>query len=291
MANTKSSKGLGRGFDSLLPGNFDTSILVNEDERIQKLSTSNISPNKHQPRTNFDEQALSELANSIKRHGILQPLVVTLAEEQGKYYLVAGERRWRAAKQAGLNHVPAIVRTAKELEQLEIALVENVQRVDLSPLEQAKSIHSLHDQFNMEYEVISQRLGKAYTTVINIVRLLGLPPQAIEALNNNKITEGHARAILSLKDTDRQNELLKLIIERGWSVRQAEQYVTAHKQGVKTSQKASQRVSATTPQTEKLGKILKTNVTLKRMAKGGRLEIAFKNETDLKRIITKISNN
>ncbi len=290
MANVK-SKGLGRGFDSLLPGNFDTSILVNEDERIQKLSSADISPNKHQPRTTFDQQALAELADSIKRHGILQPLVVTLSDESGKYYIVAGERRWRAAKQAGLSHVPAIVRTAKELEQLEIALVENVQRVDLSPLEQAKSIHSLHDQFNMEYEKIAQRLGKAYTTVINIVRLLGLPPAALDALNNHKITEGHARAILALKDTEQQNELLKIIIERGWSVRQAEQYVTAHKQGAKTSQKASQRVSATTPQTEKLGKILKTSVTLRRMAKGGRLEIAFRNETDLKRIITKISTN
>lgn len=289
MAETK-QKGLGRGFDSLLPGNFDASILVAEDERVQKLQVSSLAPNKQQPRLSFDHQALQELSSSIKRHGVLQPLVVTPAESDGSYYIIAGERRWRAAKLAGLDTVPAIVRTSKELEQLEIALVENVQRVDLSPLEQAKSIQRLHELFNLDYESIAKRLGKASTTVINVARLLGLPQAAQNALNENKITEGHARAILAIKDPSKQQELLDLIVQNKWSVRQAEHYVTAHKQGVKTSKKAQERAIATTPQTEKLSKLLKTHVSLKRLAKGGRLEIAYKNETHLKRIINKLSN-
>lgn len=289
MAQTKegSRKGLGRGFDSLLPGNFDQSILVEEHERIQKIAVDDITPNKHQPRLSFDKQALDELSSSIKRHGVLQPLVLT-NEAGGKYSLIAGERRWRASKLAGLKSVPAIVRTSEELERLEIALVENVQRVDLSPLEQAKSIQRLHDQFNMDYETIAKRLGKASTTVINIARLLGLPAKAQEALNNRQITEGHARAILALKDEGKRQELLDLIIKSNWSVRQAEQFVTAHKQGAKTSQIAQEKTAATTPQTEKLSKILNTKVTLKRMAKGGKLEIAYKNESELKRLINRL---
>ncbi len=289
MALTQ-KKGLGRGFDSLLPTSFDNSLLVNEDERIQKLSVDSIKPNKQQPRTTFDSEALNELAQSIKRHGILQPLVVTQGEQEGSYRLIAGERRLRASKIAGLDSVPAIVRTTKELEQLEIALVENVQRVDLSPLEQAVSIQRLHDQFNMDYEAIAKRLGKASTTVINISRLLGLPKHAQKALTNRQITEGHARAILALKDETKQNELLELIIKNGWSVRQAEQYVTANKQGIKTSQKAQERTSTSTPGTEKLAKMLKTKVTLRRMAKGGKLEIEYKNDSDLKRLLKKLTD-
>ena len=165
--STKS--GLGRGFDSLIPQNFDNSILLDEGERIQKLALSAISPNKDQPRQQFDESSLKELAESIKNHGILQPLVVT-ETSKGAYRIVAGERRWRAAGLAKLSSVPAIVRSMKELEELEIALVENVQRVDLSPLEQAVSIEHLHQQFNLGYEAIAKRLGKAVSTVNNTVR-------------------------------------------------------------------------------------------------------------------------
>lgn len=285
--SAKTAKGLGRGFDTLIPQNFDPSILVNEDERIKKVSVELVLPNKHQPRSTFDEAALNELAQSIKRHGILQPLVVTPGES-GSYNLIAGERRLRASKIAGLKQVPVIVRTTQELEQLEIALVENVQRVDLSPLEQAKSIQTLHDQFNMDYETIAKRLGKASTTVINIVRLLGLIPEAREALTKKQITEGHARAILAIKEPAKQKELLDLIVANSWSVRQAEQYVTAHKGGAKSVQKASAKVASITPETEKLSQLLQTDVTLKRMAKGGRLEIGYKNETDLRRIIKRI---
>ena len=283
MQNNK----LGRGFDSLIPKNFDSSILASDDERIKKIDISLLEPNPEQPRLHFDEQALQELADSIKQHGILQPLVVT--PNNDKYYIIAGERRWRAAKIAGLKTVPAVSRSSKQLERLELALVENVQRVNLSPLEQAASIQYLHDQFSLDYITIGSRLGKAAVTVQNTARLLQLPKQAIEALGDKKITEGHARTILALKDEKDQLVLLQLIIKNEWSVRQAERYVVAHKKGTSTSASAIKKVATVSPQTEKLTKILKTKVSLKRTAKGGKLEIGFKNDTELKRIVNFIS--
>lgn len=283
------TRGLGKGFDSLLPSDFDSTVLLEPDERVQKLFISSLSPNPHQPRTTFDNQALEELSSSIKRYGVLQPLVVT-PNGSDAYFIVAGERRWRASKLAGLEKVPAIVRTSKELDQLEIALIENVQRVDLSPLEQAVSIQRLHDQFNLGYDKIAERLGKANTTVANIVRLLGLPPAAQEALKEKRITEGHARAILALKSEKLQAELLEQIIKNGWSVRQAERFVTAHKQGVKDQTKVKERVETSTPETDKLSKTLKTPVSIRRTAKGGKLEISFKDDDELNRITSFITD-
>lgn len=284
----KQQTGLGKGFESLLPQNFDNSILVDESERVQKLGLESLQPNPEQPRKTFDPEALRELAVSLKRHGLLQPIVVT-PSRGGNYIIIAGERRFRAAKLAGLKTIPALVRTSEELERLEIALVENVQRVDLSPLEQAASIYKLHNQFNIEYESIAQRLGKAQTTISNVVRLLQLPKEAQMALAEGRITEGHARAILAVKDPERAQELLGLIVKNNWTVRQAEQYVTAHKSGVKETAKVHERVAKTTPETKQLEKILKTPVTVRRLAKGGKLEISFKSDQDLSRIIKKLA--
>lgn len=281
-------RGLGKGFDSLLPQNFDSSLLTDEQNRVQKVLITDIKPSKSQPRTIFDHEALKELSISIKRHGVLQPVILTPTHDGG-YGIIAGERRWRAARLAKLATLPAIIRTAEELEQLEIALVENVQRVDLSPLEQAASIQRLRDQFNIEYEVIAERLGKAVTTVQNIARLLALPDKVQTALHNKKISEGHARAILGLKSSAKQTELLGLILKHGWSVRQAERFVTAQKSGIKDSRQASARTSSTTPETKQLSKLLKTPVSIRRMAKGGKLEISFKSDAELQRIIKRIS--
>lgn len=278
------SRALGKGFDALIPQNFDESILAGPKEQIEQISLSKLRPNPEQPRQHFEKSALDELAASIKRHGVVQPLVVTPDKNDG-FIIIAGERRWRASKLAGVKTVPAVVRTSEQLERLELALVENVQRVDLSPLEQAVSIERLNQQFNIGYEDIAKRLGKAQTTITNIVRLLGLPEEAKKALQNNEISEGHARTILSIKDPARQKELLNLIKSKHLSVRQAEQYVTAHKKGARSHQAAEARLKTTNPQTEKLGKQLKTKVSIKRTAKGGKLEIGFKNESDLLRII------
>jgi ParB family chromosome partitioning protein len=278
-------RGLGRGFNALISQDFDKSLLLSSEDRIEKIPVDQLEANPHQPRKHFDEAALSELADSIKRHGVIQPLVVTPVKN-GKYTLVAGERRWRASQLAGLKTVPAIIRDRQEHEQLEVALIENVQRVDLSPLEQAVSIERLHQQFSLSYEDISKRLGKAMSTVNNIVRLLNLPPNARDALVNGQITEGHARAILSLKgDSQRQDYLLKSIIEHGWSVRQAERFVTSVKQGIKETSEAHKRVQTETPATKQLSKKLGTSVNIRRMAHGGKLEITFRTDEDLERII------
>ncbi len=282
--------GLGRGFDSLIPQHFDASILVDETERLQKLPIASIQANPEQPRKHFDAGALQELASSIKRYGVLQPIVV-LPAVQGMYVIVAGERRYRAAKLAGLKTVPALVRSSEELERLEIALVENVQRVDLSPLEQAASIYQLHQQFNVDYDVIAARLGKAATTISNIIRLLHLPQVAQTALQSGKISEGHARAILALKDDKQQAALLKLIIEKNWTVRQAEQYVTAHKSGETAPAKAKARVTTTTPETKRLTKRLGTAVSIRRTAKGGKLEISFSSDKEFERIVGLLSHD
>ncbi len=281
--STKS--GLGRGFDSLIPQNFDNSLLLDEQERVQKIPVAKLAAHADQPRQSFDENALRELAESIKIHGILLPLVVTKLPD-GTYRIVAGERRFRAAKMAKLATVPAIVRSLKELEELEIALVENVQRVDLSPLEQAVAVQRLHDQFSTQYDVIAKRLGKAVSTVNNMVRLLSLPDAAKRALVAGDISEGHARSILALKGQDHhQHELLESIKKHGWSVRQAERYVASIKAGIKETGAAHARVSTETLQTKTLSKRLSTPVHIRRTARGGKLEISFTTDEELERIV------
>lgn len=277
-------RGLGRGFESLISADFDKTLLTPED-RIEKIAIGNLQPSPHQPRKHFDEVALQELSASIKRHGVIQPLVVTPAKD-GTYTLIAGERRWRASQLAKLSTVPAIIRSSQQQEQLEVALIENVQRVDLNPLEQAVSIEQLHTQFSIPYDEISKRLGKAPSTVNNIVRLLQLPETARTALSRGSISEGHARAILALKgDNPRQKYLLDTIITQGWSVRQAERFVSSVKAGVKETQKAHARTQTETPATKKLSKHLGTPVNIRRTAKGGKLEITFSDDTELQRII------
>ena len=190
--------GLGRGFDGLIPTSLDVADVATPGESVKKVAISKIVPNPEQPRKHFDESSLKEMAASIKQHGIIQPLVVTPYKD--KYRIVAGERRYRASLLAKLEKLPVIIRDHEELEELEIALVENVQRVDLSPLEQAVSIVRLRDQFSLSIGEIAKKLGKAETTVSNIVRLLQLPKAAVIALQKNQISEGHARAILALKN-------------------------------------------------------------------------------------------
>ncbi len=278
-------RGLGRGFDALISDDFDKSLLLTAEDRIEKIPLKQLQPNPRQPRKHFDETALEQLAGSIKRHGIVQPLVAT-PSGKGSYTLIAGERRWRAAGLAGLQTVPAIVRERRELEQLELALIENVQRVDLSPLEQAVSIERLHEQFTVPYDEIAERLGKATSTVHNLVRLLRLPEAAREALAAGNISEGHARAILALKsDTERQAYLLKSIISQGWSVRQAERFVLSVKAGTKETKKVHEHVATQTPATKRLSRKLKTSIHIRRTAHGGKLEVNFRDDDDLQRIL------
>jgi ParB family chromosome partitioning protein len=286
MVTKKSS--LGRGMDTLLPKNFDQSFLMQENERIQKVDINKIKPNIDQPRKHFDDEGISQLAESIKQYGILQPLIVSPGAD-GIYIIIAGERRYRASKEAKLSTIPVIVRTSKELEQLEIALVENVQRVDLTPLEQAGSIQRLHEQFNISYANIANRLGKSDTTIVNIVRLLKLPENAKTALKKNIISEGHARTILSLNEFPlKQDELLKKIISNNWSVRQAEQFVTGAKKNKKTDKELDRHMSKETKDTKALSQKISAPVSLRRTAKGGKIEISFTSDKDLADIISRL---
>ena len=284
-------RGLGRGFESLLSPDFDKiGLLSTPADRIERIDINKLQANPYQPRHNFDETALKELASSIKHYGIVQPLVV-MPVDGGVYTLIAGERRWRAAALAGLKQVPAIIRSSKQLEQLELALIENVQRVDLSPLEQAISIERWHEQFSISYDSIASRLGKAVSTVNNIVRLLQLPEAARQALSDQQISEGHARAVLAIKgNAGQQAQLLAAIIKHGWSVRQAERYVLSVKAGAVDHNQARKHVQTETPATRTLAKRLGTAVKIKRTAHGGILEIGFTSYEELDRIIEQVTN-
>lgn len=274
---------LGRGFDGLIPTNFDVGGVANPGESVRQIAVSDIVQNPDQPRRSFDEDAITELADSIKEHGIIQPLVLTPAGEH--YRIVAGERRWRAAKQAGLTKVPAIIRNHKELEELEIAIVENVQRVDLSPLEQALSIVRLRDQFSLTPKQISKKLGKAETTISNIVRLLQLPEEAVEALQKNSISEGHARAILALKTDERaQKELLNKIITQKLSVREAEDFVKQKRAQHDTKDESRKLVAKLQPE---LRKKIRINT---KVNGSGKLTVSFNNRSELGEFLDKLNS-
>ena len=278
---------LGRGFDILMPTNLDKTILEEDKNRVQKLLITDIVPNPTQPRREMEAKALAELTNSIKRHGILQPIIVV--RDKNGYRIVAGERRWRAATAAQLTHIPAIVRSLGELERVELSLIENIQRVDLSPLEQALSVYRLQHQFSLALEQIAEKLGKAPSTISNLTRLLQLPDDARQALQEGKISEGHARAILSLKGNKaKQEELLSCILDNGWTVRQAEQFAVAAKKGATTSQVRTKTTSETRL-TKELSQKLGTKVNIRHTASGGQLLITFKSDKDLQRIAKNIS--
>ena len=283
-------RGLGRGFDSLIPTNvldeaFDPTNA--EDKAVSELRTitiANVTANPHQPRRLFEPEALQELANSIREHGLLQPIVVT-EKGEGKYELVAGERRWRASQLVGLTEIPALVRTYTDQHKLELALIENLNREDLNPLEIATAYLKLQQQFNMTLEEIGKRAGgKAVSTVSNSLRLLSLPENAKTALIRQQISEGHARQIVAIQEPEVQQELLDLIIAGGWSVRKAEQFVIGYKEGTKNREMAAAKTRTETPATEALAKRLGAKVAIRNMAHGGRLIIEFKSDDDLDRI-------
>ncbi len=281
---------LGRGFDTLIPKDFDSSLLAVDKNRVQNLSINDIQPNPKQPRGEIEPAALAEMTASIKRHGVLQPIIVTRAGD--KYQIVAGERRWRAAQTAALETIPAIIRSLDELDQLELSIIENIQRVDLSPLDQALSIYRLNQEFNLPFEQIAERLGKATSTVSNIIRLLNLPEAARQALQDKRITEGHARAILALKGKpSQQTELLELIIKNGWTVRQAEQFVVGARGGAGSDAGRARAAVDQNEHTRALAKHLKTPVKVRYLANGGQLLIDFKDDEELAKLAKRITSN
>ena len=214
-------RGLGRGLGALIPSDHAASP---EEGGVKVVPVTAVSPNPHQPRNNMDEQKLAELAESIKEHGLIQPLIVTQADKG--YTLIAGERRWRACELAGLQEVPVVVKEATPQEMLELAIIENVQRADLNPLEEAYAYQQLADDFGFTHEQIAQRMGKGRTTITNLIRLLGLPENIQQAVADGRISGAHGRALLPLPNATMQTNVMNDILKFNLSVRQVEARVT-----------------------------------------------------------------
>jgi ParB family chromosome partitioning protein len=286
-------KGLGRGFDSLIPtdfldDSFDTTAKQEQKVSEQKsLPLNSLQANPDQPRRFFDAAALQELADSIKEHGVIQPIIVT-PKDQGKgdgYEIVAGERRYRASKLAGLTEIPVVIRTMSGQKQLEVSLIENIQRRDLNTIETATAYAKLRDQFNLSAEKISERVHKSPSAVINTMRLLKLPKEAILALAEGKITEGQARPLIG-QDSELIAELIPRIIAEEWSARKVEQYMVNVKKQQKAGEPAKVNISAQHDgRVETLKTRLKTDVAIRVNSKGaGNIVIKFKSVEELERI-------
>jgi len=216
-------KGLGKGLGSLI----SVSEEVN-NEGIVEIKLTEIEPNKEQPREVFDEEKLIDLAESIKEHGVISPIIVK-KEKNGYYKIIAGERRWRASKMAKISTIPAIIKDFEDEKAYEIALIENLQRQDLNPIEEAKGYKRLMEEFNLTQEAVSQKVSKARSQIANSLRLLNLPKAAFSLLESGKISVGHAKVLLSIENTDRIEELAELVAEKGITVRELEKLVSSSK--------------------------------------------------------------
>ena len=283
-------KGLGRGFDSLIPTElFDESFdpTATQDEQISELrhiKLAEITADPDQPRRHFDEAALEELTISVKEHGIVQPIVVT--PSSGGYQIVAGERRYRAAKRAGLAKIPALVRTLSNQHKLELSLIENLQRRDLNVLETATAYLKLRDQFSLTLDQIGQRVGgKSVSTISNTLRLLRLPESVRTALAEGQLREGQARPLINL-DPEVIEEILPLILKEEWSARKIEQFIVQLKKAPLPIENAKPTShSPYEEDTSRLIKRLATDVSVKTNTKGaGQIVIRFKSDADFKRI-------
>ena len=278
----KNKGGLGKGLDALM---FDNST-QEENEGTLLLKLPEIEPNRDQPRKIFDDEALSELADSIAQHGIIQPLLVRPLLGGG-YQIIAGERRWRAARMAALEEVPVLVKETVESQVMELALVENLQREDLNPIEEAEGLQTLVETYGMTQEEAAKKVGKSRPAVANTMRLLLLPKSVLTMVKENKLTAGHARALLSLSDDDKIKEIAKEVVDKNLSVRETERMVkfllkdkAAKKKPEKKRETYYDEVELALSDT--LGRKAKVNVN---SAGKGTIEIEFYNKEDLQKLI------
>ena len=287
MAAQKKS-GLGRGLDALF-----SNSLMDENESVKTVPISSIVPNPRQPRTRFKDEELLELADSIREHGVIQPLVVS-EQEDGTYTLIAGERRLRASQMAGLDSVPVVTRQADDQELLELALIENIQREDLSPLEAAEAYKSLEENFNLTHEEIAKRVGKNRASVTNTMRLLKLPGDVQKALLEKRITEGHARVLLSLPTPQAQINAMNYIINNDLNVRQTEEYIRnlVGERKPETGKNKTTLAPELQEVENQLRQLVGTKVTLRPGKNGsGSISIHYYSAEDLDAIIEKLSNH
>lgn len=278
--------GLGRGFESLIPTDlideeFDPTVddEAKSGQKFAEIKISEIIRDEEQPRKDFDAEALAELAESIKEHGVLSPIVVV--KEEDKYKIVAGERRWRAAKIAGLSSMPAIVRTLDAQNRLELSIIENAQREDLSAIELATAYAKLKAQFNLSEEEIAKRVGKSKTAIENTMRLLNLPDFAKKAMQEHKLSEGVMRPLVAA-DEKVIEKAIPLIVDEGWTVRQVQRYIAAKR---KRSSASAMKASAYMKQEEKLGQKYAAKVKI------GVKSVTFsvRDEAELKKLLEALS--
>ena len=289
---TKKS-GLGKGLDALIPA-AEFAPVPSEAQSsagVDMVPVQSIVPNPRQPRSQMDPEELAELAASIRENGIIQPLIVTRAQQPGTYILIAGERRLLAAGQAGLENVPVLIREATEQQRLELALIENVQRADLTPLESAEAFRQLADDFNLTHDQIAARVGKSRTSITNTLRLLKLPESIQAGLARGLITEGHARPLLSLATTQAQMAAYQAILKKDLNVRQTEELVRKLS-GQKPVHSAK---AAPMPEVvaleERLRQGLGTRVSLNPSKKGGTVVIHYYSEEELDALIERLIGN
>ncbi|HUP45495.1 MAG TPA: ParB/RepB/Spo0J family partition protein [Thermoanaerobaculia bacterium] len=269
-------KVLGRGLGALIPQKSEAA-----PPGLAHIPLEQISPNPYQPRKAFNEASIEELARSVREHGIVQPLVVTRAGD--RYKLIAGERRFRAAQRAGLRTVPAVIKElVQEGDALQIALIENIQREDLNPMEEATAYHQLNEEFGLTQEEISRRVGKERSTVANFLRLLRLPEAVKKLLASGQLSMGHARALLAVDSARKQEQLAERVVKKGLSVRQTE--MLAADRSARSSKKEKEKDVFTRDAEERLTRALRTKVDIDRKRRGGVIHIRFSSEDDLIRI-------
>jgi ParB family chromosome partitioning protein len=275
--------GLGRGVASLIPDISETGD-YSADNHFQ-CPIDDIRPNRYQPRINFSDEELLKLKDSILEQGIIQPLLVRNLD--GSYELIAGERRLRAAKQANLTHVPVFVKNLTDEQALEVAIIENVQREDLNPLEEADAYHRLAAEFNYTQEMIAKKIGKNRSTIANLLRLRGLPEQIKESLVAKKISMGHARSILGAGQEEEQLEVWQLVIAKHLSVRETERFINSIKK-----QLSDLKIKKTSPEkifltelSEKLSEKIQSKIKIMKQGEKGKIEINFKNQKEFDNII------
>jgi ParB family chromosome partitioning protein len=277
---SNAKRGLGRGLDALIPAGSELAAASG----VAMLAVSAIGRNPRQPRARLDPTELDELATSIREHGVIQPLIVAQTSFPGQYTLIAGERRLEAAKLAGLAAVPAIVREASEQQLLEVALVENIQRADLGPLETAQAYRHLADDFGLSHEAIAAKVGKKRVTVTNTLRLLKLPQRILEALAAGEITEGHARALLTLPTAPGQLAAFATIVRNGLNVRQTEELIRRLQGQPGERAPRTPRQPELDDLTTRLRERLGTKVSLRRGRRGGTITLHFYSDEELNAI-------
>ena len=288
MAKPKNT-GLGRGLDAIFMDNS-----VDESGNVTMLRLSEIEPNPDQPRREFDEEALAQLADSIATHGLIQPIVVRSANTNGYYQIIAGERRWRACKMAGLTEVPVIVMELDDKKAAQIALIENIQRENLNPMEEANAYKSLMTDYAMTQEEVSKQIGKSRSAIANTLRLLDLPSEVIEMVTDGRLSAGHARALLSLKNETRINGVAYSIIAKGLSVRETERLVKHTNRleyeiaNAKKEEKKEMTVDYTMELSKKMTSKLGRKVMIRKGVSGGSLEIRYETDDDLDELVTKL---